>query len=43
MLKCENKNNIQTLKKNIVIFKSFIIKDLIVLKYLSIIAFYHYK
>jgi hypothetical protein len=43
MRECENKNNIQNLKKNIVIFKPFIIKDLIVMKYLSIIALYHYK
>ena len=43
MLKCENKNNIKMNKSNIVMFSSFIIKDLIVMKYLSIVTFYHYK
>ena len=36
MLKCENKNDTKINKSNIVMFSSFIIKDLVIMKYLSI-------
>ena len=41
MLKCENKNNTQNEKMNIVI-SSHIIKGLIVMRYLSIQSFNHF-